>query len=451
VDQYILWLWPTQRVKTVVDSLSTHILNPDTQVVLLLCGRFGQLKNAGMKPLTDGEYNLLAEWLRSHNMRPADLLTDEGVNRLQDAGLALPANFTRLKTLLERGGALALAVESWTNKGLWVISRSDEAYPRRLRAGRIGPPILYGVGNKELLSLGGLAIVGSREVDEAELDFTRQVAQACARQNIQVVSGGARGVDIEAMIAAVDRGGTAVGVLSDSLIKSAVAGKYRSALVAESLALVSPYDPSAGFDVGSAMGRNKYVYGLADWALVVSSTADKGGTWGGAVEALKAGKKPVFVRMEGNVPEGNHKLLEKGAITFPYEPWDDLATRLSQASPVMQASGIVQEQMLIEEAPAEYTPSDGVPQVEVREQIELDATLAGSRPAESVYATVLPLILSHLYEPSDAKALAQVLDVRPVQLHDWLERAVAEGWVSRYGKPARYIVSQPRLLDDETT
>ena len=434
-----------------VDSLSTHILNPDTQVVLLLCGRFGQLKNADIKPLTDGEYNLLAEWLRSHNMRPADLLTDEGVNRLQDAGLALPANFTRLKTLLERGGVLALAVEGWTNKGLWVISRSDEAYPRSLREGRLGPPILYGVGNKELLSLGGLAIVGSREVDKEGLDFTRQVAQACARQNIQVVSGGARGVDIEAMMAAVDMGGTAVGVLPDSLIKSAVAGKYRSALVAESLALVSPYDPNAGFDVGSAMGRNKYVYGLADWALVVSSTADKGGTWGGAVEALKAGKKSVFVRTEGNIPEGNHKLLEKGAITFPSEPWDDLATRLSQPGTVTLASGIVQEQMLIEEAPAEYVPSVGVPQADVREQTEQDATLAGSSPPKSVYAAILPLILSHLYEPSDARSLAQVLEVRPMQLHDWLERAVSEGWISRYGRSPRYIVSQPRLLDDQET
>jgi predicted Rossmann fold nucleotide-binding protein DprA/Smf involved in DNA uptake len=434
----------------VLDSLSTHILNPDTQAVLLLCGRLGQLKNAGIKPLTEGEYNALAEWLHSHDMRPSDLLTEKGLTRLEEAGLAVPVNFTRMKTLLERGVAQGLAVEGWTNKGLWVISRSDEEYPRQLRAGRLGPPILYGVGNKQLLSSGGLAIVGSRDVDEEALDFTRRVAQECARQNIQVVSGGARGVDIEAMMAAVERGGTAVGVLSDSLIKSAVAGKYRSALVNESLVLVSPYDPSAGFDVGNAMGRNKYIYGLADWALIVSSSVEKGGTWGGAIEALKSGKKPVFARAQGNVPDGNRKLLEKGAVPFPSEPWDDLAEKLSQAGLAQSADGVFQEQLPIQEAPTDVSPSERVAQPTVPEVPTVDTTLTESTPPESVYAAVLPLILSHLHEPRDARSLAQLLEVRPAQLQDWLDRAVQEGRIVKNGKPVRYIMAPPRLDLDIT-
>ena len=332
-----------------VDQLSGHILNPDTQAVLLLCGRFGRAKESPIKPLTDGEYNALAEWLRSHGMRPSDLLTNDGLARMGAAGLAVPVPFSRLKALLERGGGLALAVEGWTNKGLWVISRSDPLYPRQLREGRLGPAILYGVGDASLLSSGGLAIVGSREADEEALEYTRRVARACAIQGIQVVSGGARGVDTEAMMAAIESGGTSVGVLSDSLITAAVAGKYRPALQQLMLALVSPYDPGAGFDVGNAMGRNKYVYGLADWALVVNSSAEKGGTWGGAVEALKAGKKPVFARTGPNVPEGNRKLLDKGALPFPDDPWDNLAEQLSNAMPPHVAGGPVQETMLIEE------------------------------------------------------------------------------------------------------
>jgi predicted Rossmann fold nucleotide-binding protein DprA/Smf involved in DNA uptake len=309
--------------------------------------------------------------------------------------------------------------------------------------GRLGPPILYGVGNKDLLSSGGLAIVGSREVDEEALDFTRRVAQACASQRIPVVSGGARGVDIEAMMAAVERGGTAVGVLADSLIKSAVAGKYRSALVGDSLALVSTYDPGAGFDVGSAMGRNKYIYGLADWALIVSSSVEKGGTWGGAVEALKPGKKPVFVRTQGNVPEGNRKLLEKGAIPFPAEPWDDLADRLSRTGPPQPTDGVFQERMLIEEARAGYSPPDGTGEAIAREEPAAPASPSGSTPVDSVYAAVVPIILSHLHQPHDAKSLAQLLDVRPPQLLDWLDRAVREGRIIKKGRPMRYIVAPP--------
>jgi predicted Rossmann fold nucleotide-binding protein DprA/Smf involved in DNA uptake len=429
----------------VVDSLPTsaHILNSDTQAVLLLCGRFGKPSDEGVKPLTDSEYNAVAEWLRTHDMRPSDLLTERGQSGLDDAGLALPANIVRMKALLERGAALALAVEGWTNKGLWVISRSDEGYPRRLKTGRLGPAILYGSGNQQLLSLGGLAVVGSRNADEETFDFTRRVAQACAAQGIQVVSGGARGVDIEAMMAAVERGGMALGVLSDSLLKSAVNGKYRAALVEGSLALVSPYDPGAGFDVGNAMGRNRYIYALADWALVVSSTVEKGGTWAGAIEALKSGKRPVFVRTQGNVPGGNQQLLEKGAVPFPGEPWDDLAGILSQAEPPPQADREFQGRMLIEEAPESHLQATSAattdkPAEPAEQQDE-------SALPDSAYAAVLPLILRHLHQPRDTKSLAQLLDVRPGQVQDWLARAVGEGRVVKEDKRARYMVAPPRL------
>lgn len=42
------------------------------------------------------------------------------------------------------------------------------------------------------------------------------------------------------------------------------------------LVLVSPYDPSTGFNVGNAMQRNKLIYALADASLVVSSDLDEG-------------------------------------------------------------------------------------------------------------------------------------------------------------------------------
>ena len=54
----------------------------------------------------------------------------------------------RLDALLRRGMALALAVERWSQVGIKVISRSDAAYPQRLRSQLKGaaPPILYGAG-----------------------------------------------------------------------------------------------------------------------------------------------------------------------------------------------------------------------------------------------------------------------------------------------------------------
>lgn len=133
----------------------------------------------------------------------------------------------------------------------------------------------------------------------------------CAQQEMQVVSGGAKGVDQVAMLGCLQEGGSAIAVLADSLIKASVSSKYREAIKQGRLTLISPYHPDAGFSVGNAMGRNKYIYGLADYALIISSSVEKGGTWAGAVEALDKIKTiPVLVRNEGDVPSGNLKLLE---------------------------------------------------------------------------------------------------------------------------------------------
>jgi len=250
--------------------VDTHILSPDTQAILLLCGTFDD--NSGAKPLTIVEYSQLAKWLLNQNLRPADLLRPEGIaklNKFKHKKITL----SRLQSVMKRGGALALAVEHWTNKGLWIISRSDIQYPKRLKdkLKHLAPPILYGAGNVALLSNGGLSFVGSRNVDERGLIFTREVANMCVSENVQVISGGAKGVDTAAMLTALSEGGQVIGVLSHGLAQASLSKKYRQSLRNNNLVLVSPYNPEAGFSVGAAMGRNKYIYTLGDACLVVSS------------------------------------------------------------------------------------------------------------------------------------------------------------------------------------
>jgi predicted Rossmann fold nucleotide-binding protein DprA/Smf involved in DNA uptake len=130
---------------------------------------------------------------------------------------------------------------------------------------------------------------------------------------LSVVSGGARGTDRIAMDGALDAGGTAAGALADSLEATARKADVRQLLLDSRLVLVTPYAPTAGFSVGAAMGRNKVIYGLADFAVVVSSDFQTGGTWAGAVEALKARWCPVFVRDGEDVPQGNRELMKLGA------------------------------------------------------------------------------------------------------------------------------------------
>ncbi|MEH2375600.1 DNA-processing protein DprA [Nostoc sp.] len=397
-----------------------HVLQPDTQAILLLCASFGQNRQIEPQPLTLSEYNSLTDWLRENQMRPADLLEYTAKEQLQKITVN-KLNPDRLLALLKRGMMLSLAVEKWTNQGLWVLGRSDTNYPKCLkqRLRHSAPAILYGVGNIELLSMGGLAILGSRDVDEEILGYTQRVAQNIAVQRMQVISGGARGVDQAAMLAVLDAGGTSIGVLADSLIKAAVNSKYRSSIQEGRLTLVSSYDPEAGFNTGNAMGRNKYIYALADYAFVVISSFGKGGTWAGAVEALSRLQDiPVFVRLDGAVSEGNQQLHNQGAKPFPAEPWNDSLRELLTKAASLVESG---------QAEVEITPQE---------------TVLDIRP-QDIYQAILPIILNHLQQPKDAKSLAECLDVRLSQMQDWLNRAVNEGKVRKINRPVAYIINQP--------
>ena len=85
---------------------------------------------------------------------------------------------------------------------------------------------------------GGLAIVGSRHADASALAYAQSVAEHCAKHRITVVSGGARGVDVTAMESALEAGGPVVGVLADSLAKTASSRRFRSYLTQGMLTLL---------------------------------------------------------------------------------------------------------------------------------------------------------------------------------------------------------------------
>ncbi|BAY38674.1 hypothetical protein NIES2111_30220 [Nostoc sp. NIES-2111] len=404
-----------------------HVLPPDTQAILLLCASFGQSRQIEPQPLTLSEYNSLAEWLMQQEMRPARLLEPTAKEQLKQLHIN-KLDPERLLALLERGAMLSLAVEKWTSRGLWILGRSDAQYPKLLkqRLKHSAPAVIYGVGNMELLSQGGLAIVGSRDVDEELLAYTRKVAEASALEGMQVISGAARGVDQEAMLGILKTGGTSVGVLADSLTKAAVNSKYRSSIKEGRLTLISSYDPDAGFNTGNAMGRNKYIYALADYALVVNSTFGQGGTWAGAIEALSKLKEvPVFVRMVSIASEGNQQLYNKGAKPFPCEPWNDSLKNL-----LAEASSVVEINTKINLTPPKITQEDMPAQ-------ELPST------PQNIYEAVLPFILNHLQQPKDAKTLAQCLEVQPSQMQEWLKKAVQQGKVRKINKPVAYIANQP--------
>lgn len=421
-----------------------NMMSEDAKAILLLCGHLGG--QSEFEPLEQRDYNQVVRWLMDRNLRPEDLLEPEHVPQLaKDTGLPE----VRLSALLKRGVKLGFAVEKWNQSGIWVICRSDPDYPSRYKSHLKdkAPPVLFGVGERSLLSGGGLAIVGSRNVDAEGEAFARDVAAWCARDGMPIVSGGARGVDQIAMSSALESGGVVVGVLADTLLKRSVSRDARGALANGRLLLISPYHPEAGFNVGNAMGRNKLIYALADYGLVVSADHNKGGTWEGAREELKRSPgRPVFVRMTGTLPPGNRKLLDLGAVPFP-----GITQAASPGKVLSQAAQTVTNA----EPTAELTLFD-LPFVTdravamVRESgptLKTLPTVAAVTPiteaaAASVYDAVLPIILNALAKPLTPAALAEHLDVAQTQTNAWLKRALAQKQVRKLNRPVRYVRAQ---------
>lgn len=392
------------------------VLSPNTQAILLLTAPLiAGRSTASSDLLSPAEYKRLARHLREIQHQPADLLSPDAAQILLACQPVIDEG--RLQKLLGRGFLLSQAIERWQARAIWVVSCADPEYPRRLktRLHEDAPAVLYGCGDMKLLETGGLAVVGSSHVDDALIDYTISIVRLTASARKTLVSGGAKGIDQAAMRGAFEAGGKVCGVLADSLEKTTMNREHRNLLLDGQLVLISPYDPSAGFNVGNAMQRNKLIYALADTSLVVSSDLNsdfnKGGTWAGAVEPSA----------------GLDGLRKKGALPWP-NPQDGA---VSDSQRPVTAS---------EELPPVITEAVA-PIDEAKEHSQL-----GSTPAEQLFAAVRAAIQQILSAPMKDTEVADALEVSKAQAKAWLQRLVDEGVLEKQKKPAGYIIKQKRLI-----
>ncbi len=212
--------------------------------------------------------------------------------------------------------------------GITLVTEFEPDFPQ-LWIERLGDKTashLFVAGNANLLNASSIGVVGSREVDSAGMGFSRDVASEAVRLGHAVISGGAKGVDEIAMQAALEVGGSAVGILAESLVKHMRKWDVESGQIC----LATPFAPDIGFLVGNAMARNKLIYAGSLGTVVVSSASESGGTWSGATEALRQSLCPVLVR-DVSI-EGNQGLLAKGGVSI--KKAEDLEGLLETAGPV---------------------------------------------------------------------------------------------------------------------
>ena len=142
-------------------------INDTLQATLLLCCYFNNNEVGKFKPLTPTEYGKFSRWMHGNKFNPADLLQrkNEVLDLWSDQKEKISSE--RIEGLLSRGVSMGFALEKWSKAGLWVMSKADSDYPKALKKKLqdVAPPVLFGIGNKELLNNVAVGFVGSRTID----------------------------------------------------------------------------------------------------------------------------------------------------------------------------------------------------------------------------------------------------------------------------------------------
>ena len=309
------------------------MITENTKAILLLTSFFNANEVKEYKTLTVNEYGYFACWLHQNGYKPIDLLSEETFDSIwaswdeplshikakQIIDFARLDNtiakltYDRIKNLLNRGASLSLALDKWQSAGVWIMDRQHEHYPKAIKKQlkHQSPALFFGVGNPELLSNHAIGFVGSRDCNSNDEQATNQYVKQINELNYQVVSGAAKGVDSHAMLASLNNGNTAIGILADSLFRSSASGQWRQHLKANNLVLISPFFPESRFTPANAMARNKFIYLLSSATVVVIS-GDKGGTWEGAKENLKKDWVPLLVSAHKQPLQAGNKALLSG-------------------------------------------------------------------------------------------------------------------------------------------
>lgn len=201
---------------------------------------------------------------------PSDAEATNGVRRINPKlATAIAVAAEQADATIARFGAL----------GLEILTTADSAYPRRLAAIEMPPPVLFVVGNVGALEArSSIAIVGTRRPTDAGRAIAARLATSLVAVGSTIVSGLATGIDGAAHAATMHAGGTTVAVIGSghATLFPKVHKRLAASIVAGGGAIVSELAPHVEPTHGTFPRRNRVISGLADATVVVEAPARSG-------------------------------------------------------------------------------------------------------------------------------------------------------------------------------
>lgn len=207
------------------------------------------------------------------------------------------------------------AMQRLRDVGAVAITPADAAYPEAFRTLPDPPYLLFAIGDLALLEAPAIGVVGTR----SPTDYGRHTAIALsadlARAGLAIVSGMARGIDSAAHAAALDAGGTTIGVLGHGIDRVYPPENERLfGRVRERGLLITELAPGEEPNAGNFPRRNRLIAALSLGVLVVEM-GSKSGAQHTVSYALEQGKDVFAVPGQIGSPQsaGTNQLLKEGA------------------------------------------------------------------------------------------------------------------------------------------
>jgi len=199
--------------------------------------------------------------------------------------------------------------------GTTLLCWDDPFFPPLLKEIHDPPVILHVLGNPQLLSGPGIAMVGARAASSYGLQVAERLATELARHDLVITSGFALGIDTAAHRGALAAEGKTIAVMGCGLdIVYPSQNKKLHVQIAAHGAIISE-TPLGTLPEGFRFpARNRIISGLS-LGVVVVEAAHRSGTLITAHQALEQGRDVFAIpgRIDSPKSEGCHRLIQEGA------------------------------------------------------------------------------------------------------------------------------------------
>jgi len=220
-------------------------------------------------------------------------------------------------------GAVAEEYAALQSRGLAPLHPDHPEYPPALiqHGPDHGlPPVLFARGHLPLARAVGIAIVGSRTIEEDGIEFARSLAAELAAEGVNVVSDHAKGAGTAGHTGSLRAGGTTTIALNLGILNFEAKAEIKPLLTDANTLVLSQFHPRARWMARNTMARNKLVCALSRAVVVIASAPefDEQGRASGTFDTAKtalAMNIPVFVLSPDslrNAPAGNAALIRMG-------------------------------------------------------------------------------------------------------------------------------------------